>query len=221
MAQAAHPPSEAMPPEPSRAGPGTGGRDLPDDVVVLDGASWDDFQRLVEVRGERTVPRFAFLDGRLELMSPSPEHEGVKSMVGRLVEAWCLARDVDVTPYGSWLLQSKARKLGLEPDECYVLGDHDAIPAAPDLAIEVVRTHGGVDKLAIYRGLGVREVWFWRRGRFTVHVLGDDGYREVPASEALPGLDLDLLLRFVDVRPMTRAVREYRVALAAAPGDGC
>ena len=39
----------------------------------------------------------------------------------------------------------------------------------------------------------------------------------VGGSELLPGLDLGTLLRFVDVRPMTRAVQEYRAQIRAQP----
>ena len=83
-------------------------------------------------------------------------------MLGRLVEAWCLERGVDITPYGSWTHESKEGARGAEPDECYVLGD-DPAPLRCDLAIEVVWSHGGIDKLQIYQKLGVREVWVWRR----------------------------------------------------------
>jgi hypothetical protein len=41
----------------------------------------------------------------------------------------------------------------------------------------VIWTHGGLDKLEIYRGLGVREVWFWPEGRIEVHSLRGGRYR--------------------------------------------
>lgn len=34
----------------------------------------------------------------------------------------------------------------------------------PDLAIEVIITSSGIDRLDLYQGLGVREVWFWQAG---------------------------------------------------------
>jgi hypothetical protein len=37
----------------------------------------------------------------------------------------------------------------------------------------------------------------------------------VPGSEVLRGIDLDELARYIDVKPMTRAVTEYRAALRA------
>jgi Uma2 family endonuclease len=62
----------------------------------------------------------------------------------------------------------------------------------PDFAIEVALRAGYVDKLAVYGGLGVAEVWFWVRGAFYVHVLDSEigEYREEDRSKRLPGLDL-------------------------------
>ena len=67
-----------------------------------------------------------------------------------------MERDIDIMPYGSWLLESKVHRRGIEPDECYVLGEVTD-PEVPDLAIEVVWTSGGLDKLEIYRKLRVRD----------------------------------------------------------------
>lgn len=188
-------------------------RPLPaDDIIVLRDATWADYQRLLEIRGERPVPRLTYLEGALELMTPSRPHESIKSMIGCLVEAWCLEKGVAITPYGSWTLESKEADRGVEPDECYVIGDVQN-PERPDLAIEVVWTSGGIDKLEVYRKLGVQEVWIWRQGTFEVFSLRDAQYARVERSEIVRGLDLAVLLRFVDVRPMTRAVTEYRAAL--------
>jgi Uma2 family endonuclease len=183
-----------------------------DDIVVLENVTWADYQRLLEIRGDRAVPRLTYVKGVLELMTPSRPHESIKSMIGCLVEAWCFEHDVAISPYGSWTHESKDAARGIEPDECYVLGDA-AEPERCDLAIEVVWSAGGVNKLDAYRPLGVREVWFWRNGRIDVFILRDTEHVQAPRSEILAGLDLDQLVRFIDIKPMTRAVREYRAAL--------
>ena len=59
-----------------------------DHVVIVRNAAWSDYQRLLELRGERSVPRVAYLRGALQLMSPSQDHEAIKSLIGQLVEAW-------------------------------------------------------------------------------------------------------------------------------------
>jgi len=185
-----------------------------DDIVVLRNATWADYQRLLEIRGERAVPRLTYIEGVLELMNPSRPHESIKSMVGRLVEAWCFENDVDITPYGSWTLESKESERGVEPDECYVLGDV-AEPERCDLAIEVVWTTGVVDELDVYRKLGVRELWIWKAGQLQVLSLRGENYVTLERSALLPGIDLDQLLHFVGIKPMTRAVKEYRAVLKA------
>lgn len=185
-----------------------------DKVVVLRNVTWADYQRQLELRGDRPVPRMAYLEGTLELMTPSRSHEMIKSMIGRLVEAWCLEMDVAITPYGSWLLESEATARALEPDECYVFGD-DPEPECCDLAIEVIWTSGSLNKLEIYRKLGVREVWIWKAGKLAVFALRNDQYVCIERSETLPAIDLDELVRYIDVKPMTRAVKEYRAALSA------
>ena len=183
-----------------------------DHIVVLRGASWADFQRALEIRGERPVPRIAYLEGCLQFMSPSRYHETIASVLGCLVEAWCIDRGIDLTPVGSWTLEKKEAERGAEPDECYVFGDRADIDdwQCPDLAIEVVWTSGGLSKLEIYRGLGVPEVWTWIKGRIHVHCLDGEQYVERPASAILPDIDLAPLARLAEVRPMSRAVRELR-----------
>lgn len=184
-----------------------------DDVVVLRDATWADYQRLLELRGDRSVPRLSFLEGALEIMTPSRSHEALKSLIGQLVEVWCLERGVEFSAYGSWTLESKEAERGIEPDECYVFGEV-AEPTRPDLAIEVAWTPARVDKLAIYARLGVPEVWIWSRGSISVHVLRGDGYEESPASEVLPGIDVDELAGFLDRPTASRAIREYRARLS-------
>lgn len=186
-----------------------------DDIIVLRGAAWTDYQRLLAIRGERSVPRITYLAGVLELTSPSRPHETIKSMIGCLVEAWCMERGVDISPYGSWTHESEQAERGVEPDECYVLGDNPE-PERCDLAIEVVWTSGALNKIDVYRKLGVRELWIWKSGALQVHSLSGENYVQVERSVLLPDLDLDELLTFVDVKPMTRAVREYREKLQAA-----
>ena len=129
-----------------------------------------------------------------------------------MVEVYCLENDIEFSPYGSWTLEKKEEDRGLEPDECYVFGNNTD-PERPDLAIEVVWTTGGVKKLDIYRKLGVREVWFWRRGHITVHELRGDTYEEIPASRLVEGIDLVELTRYLGRPTASQAIREYRKAL--------
>lgn len=183
-----------------------------DQRIVLRGLSWAGFQSLLALRGERRTPRMAYLDGVVELMGPSRSHEAIKSCIGCLVEAFCSARGIDWSPYGSWLLDEEAEEAGVEPDECYIFG-RDQTKDRPDLAIEVVWTSGGINKLEAYRRLCVGEVWFWKRDVISVHVLGPGGYEPRDRSACVPDLDLTLLCRLARTEVVSDAVAELLAIL--------
>ncbi len=183
-----------------------------DQRLVMHRVPWSHYEAQLALRGEAPVPRLAYLDGALEFTSPSKDHERIKSYIGRLIEVYALEPCVDLSPYGSWTLKRALAQAGAEPDECYIIGA-DQSKNSPDLAIEVVWTRDGVDKLEIYRRLGVGEVWFWIDGRIVVHVLSGDTYQITPRSACLPGLDLDRLCSFLDQATATDAMRAWREEL--------
>ncbi len=168
-----------------------------DQRIVLRGIPWEVYQRLADARGESSVPRLAFLEGALEIMSPSDQHEWIKTMFDRLLQAYAEEMGIELGPLGSTTLRSERTQRAAEPDQSYVLGPRPVRARAPDLVIEVVLTSGGVDKLSVYRHVGVKEAWFRRNGRIDVFVLGKDGRAVRKRSQLLPDVDLELLARLV------------------------
>ena len=195
------------------ASPPVGAR-AEDQRVTLHDVSWADFEIILHIRGDRSGVRLTYLDGLLELMSPSVDHEGIKKTIARLVEAYAEEKNIPFNGFGSWTLKNPGRARALEPDECYSLSL--GRPARPDLAVEVVWTSGGIDKLEVYRGLGVGEVWFWREGVIEVHVLVGERYERRERSIVLPELDLGELARHIDAENQTESVRRYRQTLQRA-----
>lgn len=185
-----------------------------DSIVILHDVSWEDYERLLEMRGDHSAPRISYLEGEVEIMSPSWDHEVIKSYIGGLLEAWCIDRGIDVIPVGSWTLKKEAKRRGAEPDECYIFGTEKR--DRPHLAIEVEWTHGGIDKLAIYEKLGVEEVWYWRKGIIEIHVLSERKLVPAERSRLFPELDLELLASMLDRDTLTKAVRDFRNALGNA-----
>ena len=183
-----------------------------DRVVVMRDITWTGFETLLALRGERSRPKLAYLDGAVELMATSFEHETIKSNVGRLVEAYCDEAGVDWSPKGNWTLLRKARQVGAEPDECYIFG-RELRRDRPDLVIEVVWTHGGIDKLEIYRRLDIPEVWFWDNDAIGVHCLESGKYVTRDRSGFLPELDLDLICRMAQLHPTSEARRQLIATL--------
>jgi Uma2 family endonuclease len=185
-----------------------------DQRVILNGMSWKDFEVLQALRGDGAGVRMYYLAGRVELMSPSEGHEGLKTMLARLLEAWADHHEIELNGFGSWTLKSLPEEVSAEPDECYVL---DAPRKdLPDLALEVAWTRGGLKKLDIYRALGVVEVWMIdKRHEVVVFALRGDGYQRIARSELLPALDLVWLASFLGAPSQSQAVRRLRAAMAA------
>lgn len=183
-----------------------------DQRVVRYGVPWSHFLAELELRGDRSAPRLAYLNGALEIMTPSRHHERIKSALGRLLEAYAMEHDLELTPYGGWTLKNQASEAGLEPDECYIFGE-DQAKEVPDLAIEVTWTSGGINKLEIYRRLAVAEVWVWKNDALRVFVLAGGHYEESRRSRLLPNLDIELLLSYLDYPTVTQAAKAFRKAL--------
>ncbi|HEX9295449.1 MAG TPA: Uma2 family endonuclease [Polyangiaceae bacterium] len=182
---------------------------------VLYNVPWWTYVALRDAMDERGGVKMTYLKGALELMSPSMLHEDAKTIIARLIEVWAMERDVDLRGFGGTTFRREAKQRGLEPDECYKLGklDEDGVP---DIALEVIVTSPLIDKMAVYAGLGVAEVWVWRSdsSRLVVHRLMDDGYVERARSEVLSDLDLDELSHFV--RPgesQTQLAKAYQATL--------
>jgi Uma2 family endonuclease len=179
---------------------------------------WTAFEQFLVLRGESGATRLTYLDGRLELMSPSESHEAIKTRIGRLLEAWAEEFDVDLDGVGSWTVTDPTAKAGAEADESYLIPGREGA-SRPDLAIEVNWSTHGLDKLEAWRRLQVREVWVYDDGVLRVFVLPGDGsdYVEQQTSAVLPTLDVKLLAQFVGIRSQLVAVKSFRRALRETP----
>ena len=164
---------------------------------VLNDVPWSAYVALRDALDDSGV-KMTYREGVLELMSPSTLHEDSKTIIARLIEVWAMERDVDLRGFGGATFRREAKRRGLEPDECYKLGRLDE-EGVPDIAIEVIVSSPLVDKLDVYAGLGVAEVWVWRpeAAAIVVHRLAGTTYREQARSDVLPDLDLAQLSRFV------------------------
>lgn len=180
------------------------------EAQIFPNVSWESFE-LIEQSFEGIVGvKFAYLDGTLEIMTISPEHEDIKSTIRALVEAYMRILGIRFYMRGSPSLGSRDLGARSEPDESYNLQTKKKFP---DLVIEVVITSGGVDKLTGYQRMGVTEVWFWEDGLLTLHHLRTNGYEKVNKSELLPDLPLDIFTRYITYYDQYDAVNEFIMAI--------
>jgi Uma2 family endonuclease len=176
--------------------------------MLLPWVSWKDYVLLRDVLDGPGV-RMTYVEGVLELMSPSLEHELWKTNIARLVELYAHVKGIDLHGYGSTTFKHEMKARGAEPDECYLIGKK--LAGYPEIVLEVVYTAPLVDKVDIYRVFGVREVWVFRDGAFKVHAMNPTTgrYDVKPTTELVRGLDLRVVARYAMREDTPQALREY------------
>lgn len=180
--------------------------------LLFPGLSWEKFKTLEPLLDIPGV-RLSFLDGVLEIQKmPGRKHETVKGRIGALVEAYMMAVGIDFTPTESLTLESEEGLVRREADKSYELG---ADKIRPDLAIEVVVTSGGIDKLEAYKRLKISEVWFLEKGKPSLYALTEKGYEQIVISQLFPQLDISLLVRCVNMPNHVEAIREFNSGLSS------
>jgi Uma2 family endonuclease len=178
--------------------------------IVLEDVSWETYESLLhdfEVSGR--CKRITYNDGRMVIVSPLFKHERWKKLLGRCVEAITDVREIDIVSAGSTTWRKKRKKKGLEPDECFYIQNAAKIGCRmeldlkkdppPDLAIEVDLRPYLVNKLDVYAGLGIPEVWCFDGLDLEIFALQKErSYLKVKNSLALPFVSANDLKRFLD-----------------------
>jgi Uma2 family endonuclease len=172
--------------------------------------NWQEFEALEALLVDSPGFRITYLDGSIELMTLGESHEQIKSLIGMFLEAYFIAIGMEFIPVGSATRRGEEKGTSFEPDESYYLG---VKKEQPDLAIEVILTSGNLRKLEKYRRFQIPEVWLWEDHRLQVYHLGTEGYQEIDRSQLLPSLDLDLLVRCVQMPSRLEAMKTFLAAV--------
>lgn len=184
-----------------------------DRQIIYSGINWQQFKLIQSGFADASGIRLAYFNGTIEILMPGRNHEFFKSIIGMLIELFCLEMAIEFEPTGS-MTQEREGEVSLEADESYCFGTSKSIP---DLAIEVVLSSGGLEKLQRYQILGISEVWFWQDGMFSLYRFQDGKYDRITRSEIpeLTSLDIDLLTRCVLMAETSRltAANEFRKAI--------
>jgi Uma2 family endonuclease len=199
-----------------------------DQSVEFRDIDWKGYSALLKVRGERSVPRMIYLDGSLFLVSPSFSHEYLTERFGWLVLGLVEELDMPCVPSRSTTLRRRAKRGGVEGDLSYYLANESRvrgkkqinlkIDPPPDLAVEVVLTHGAEAALEVYRRVKVPEVWIYD-GKLTILALQPDGqYAATDRSVSFPVFEVDEITSWIQ-KPRTQSetawVKELRHWVAA------
>jgi Uma2 family endonuclease len=191
---------------------------VPEQRTLLRNVSWETYERLLADQGDAPSPRFTFDQGVLEIMSPSSEHERCKQTLSLLVDMLAEGLGVDIQNLGSTTFKRSELERGFEADVCFYVQNAErmhgkihidpAVDPAPDLVIEVEITSPVLNKLPIYAGFHVPEIWRYDGKRLVILHLRGDEYTEYSRSRAFPKASAADLSRLVQ-RSMSLRSREW------------
>ena len=199
---------------------------------VLPDVSWATYEQLLANYENSGSPRFTYLQGDLEIIMPSRQHEENSETFKQFVQTVCEERDLDFRGLGSTTYKREDLLGGAEPDGCFyiqnvarIVGASNldlAIHPPPDLVIEIDLTSPSVNKFSIYAALGVPEIWHHQNGQTKIYALREGAYQEAAASQTLTGVTGAVLDQFLAASRDTRrpawlrSVREWAQETASA-----
>lgn len=181
----------------------------PEQRIAIDRVPWKTYVLLRDAIDEPTL-KMTYCEGVLELTSPSDKRELNKKVAARLLEIYAFFVGTPLVGYGSTTFRREATARGVEPDESYRVSTHAKEREFPDIVLEVIETSPVLDKLFVYDGLEIPEVWLLENGKFTIfRRKAKGGYAKTRRSAYFPKLDFTLLARYVSRSDQDAALREF------------
>jgi Uma2 family endonuclease len=184
--------------------------------VILEGVSWETYERLLADFGDSHAARVAFDRGTLEIMAPSFAHERPSHLLALIVDLIALEWSLDLEAAGSTTFKREDVERGFEPDAAFYI-QHAADVRGnteidlhrdppPDLVMEIDITHPSLNKFPIYAALGVPEVWRYAGQNVLFYWLEEDTYVVMDTSRVLPGVMSHQVTQLLDTsRALPRA----------------
>ena len=170
----------------------------PGQRIILENINWSEFESVLEDLGENRGSRIAYDQGKLEIMTPLPEHEVNKVYISNFVEILLEELDIEFCPLGSTTFKNQLMLKGIEPDSCFYIENEAVVRGKnrldltvdppPDLALEIDITNRSHPE--IYQSLGVPELWRYQRDKLQILLLVNGQYIESNQSANFPNFAL-------------------------------
>ena len=195
----------------------------PGNTVIFRGQKWEDYERLLNLRQETSIPKLSFNlnNQEIRLMSPLPSHGKRIDLLRNLVRILLEKKGLDWECFDpiTLTIQSYA---GVEPDTCFYINNRQAmlgknnidltVDPAPDLAIEVDFT--SITDISAYEMIKVPELWIYRQGVLNIYILEDNKYQDSAKSRLFPDFDIKTILpQYVELgwnEGSSVALRQFR-----------
>jgi len=193
----------------------------PTEVIHLSGISWQTYETLLKELSNRRL-RLTYNCGNLEIMTPSPEHELGKEVLGRFVETLAEELEVQIYPLGSTTFQ-RPELSGAEPDKCFYIRNINTVRGkkrldlredpAPDLMVEIDVTRTSQNRLQVYGELGVAEVWIYNGESLVIKQLENSTYITSQTSQFFLNIPIPEIAGFLqqaDTMDYLELVKAFR-----------
>jgi Uma2 family endonuclease len=182
---------------------------LPEGAMLrLERITWNEYDQLLEELTERPGLRVSYNEGRVEIMSPTTEHEEYKDFIYSMVRDLSRELEIKLETRGSATYKQKQFLKGAEPDCSFYVQNASAvvgkrridlsIDPPPDVVVEIDITSESLDKFPIYAAFGVPEIWRYDGEHTQIYHLVNQSYVEVAQSLAFACLTAQALTDFIE-----------------------
>ncbi len=155
-------------------------------------------ETILDELGETRAARLSYSKGMLSIMTPLPEHEDDKEIIGDLVKVLLEELDIEFRALGSTTFKNENMAQAIEADACFYIENEAQIRGKkridlnvdppPDLAIEIdIISRTRFDN---YEWLRVPEIWRYNGRRLEINVLQGSEYIESEVSPHFPSLPI-------------------------------
>jgi Uma2 family endonuclease/Flp pilus assembly protein TadD len=195
------------------------------ETKIFHNVSWEEFENILAEMGDNRSSRVAYDQGTLEITMPSQKHEYYKEIIRDLIKYLAEELDLDCESLGSTTWKRKDLLKGAEPDNCFYIQNEPAIrnvkpnidlskDPPPDLILEVDNTSPSRNRLPIYAGLGVPEIWIYNMQVLRIFQLQAGKYKETDTSLAFGEFPIQEIPSFIK-KNIKASPRELRATFRA------
>lgn len=182
---------------------------LPEGAMLrLENISWDEYEQLLDELIEWPGMRVSYDQGRVQIMSPTFEHESYKGFFTSLARILSEELNLVLESAGATTYKLKQLLKGSEPDESFYVKNAHAIigkrqidlntDPPSDVVVEVDITNESLDKFPIYAAFGVPEIWRYDGKQARIYHLVNESYIEADSSLSFPILTAQTLTDFLE-----------------------
>jgi Uma2 family endonuclease len=184
---------------------------LPEGAMLrLEHITWNEYEQLLEEMDEHPGMRVSYDEGRVEITSPTHEHEMYKDFCTSLARILSEELGIPVETAGSTTYKREHLMKGAEPDGSFYVQNARAIigigkrnidlsvDPPPDVVVEIDITSESLGKFPIYAAFGVPEIWRYDGARAQIYHLVNQNYVEADVSLAFGCLTAQALTDFIE-----------------------